>query len=198
MKKREGTTFLLFTALLLALVDGCGEPQATPKTYSQQKALGATAQGDGAHGGLKGSPSQEHLPGQLLVKFKPGTSAMERTEALASVAASRMRKFKLIDTELIRLPQGMSVKEGLELFRSMPQVEYAEPNYRRHALETFPDDPEFGQLWGLHNEGQTGGTPDADIDAPEAWDIQTGSGSVVAVVDSGVDYNHPDPSSMPR
>src|SRR5262249_48878129 len=51
----------------------------------------------------------------------------------------------------------------------------------------------FSSLWGLHNTGQTGGTPDADIDAPEAWDVTTGSSSVVvAVIDTGVDYTHPD------
>ncbi|MBM3887636.1 MAG: peptidase S8, partial [Verrucomicrobia bacterium] len=57
----------------------------------------------------------------------------------------------------------------------------------------MPNDTRFAQEWGLHNTGQTGGTADADIDAPEAWNIVTGSPSVVvAVIDTGVDYNHPD------
>jgi hypothetical protein len=62
----------------------------------------------------------------------------------------------------------------------------------------FPDDPMFNQQWGLHNTGQSGGTPDADIDAPEAWDIATGGVTalgdtiVVAIVDGGCQLNHPD------
>lgn len=55
------------------------------------------------------------------------------------------------------------------------------------------NDPSFGQLWGLSNTGQSGGLRDADIDAPEAWDITTGSRSVVvAVIDTGIDYTHRD------
>ncbi|MHC4362930.1 MAG: S8 family serine peptidase, partial [Planctomycetota bacterium] len=55
------------------------------------------------------------------------------------------------------------------------------------------NDPRFDDLWGMHNMGQTGGTVDADIDAPEAWDIATGSSDiVVAVIDTGVDYTHVD------
>lgn len=57
----------------------------------------------------------------------------------------------------------------------------------------LPNDTSFSQLWGLHNTGQTGGNTDADIDAPEAWEITTGSRDVVvAVIDTGVDRNHPD------
>src|SRR5262249_24208374 len=53
--------------------------------------------------------------------------------------------------------------------------------------------PSFSSEWGLNNTGQSGGTPDADIDAPEAWDTATGTGRVtVAVIESGIDYNHPD------
>jgi len=56
-----------------------------------------------------------------------------------------------------------------------------------------PNDTRFGELWGLKNTGQTGGTVDADIDAPEAWDIYTGSADmVVAVIDTGINYNHID------
>jgi subtilisin family serine protease len=84
----------------------------------------------------------------------------------------------------------------LRRLRSDPRVRFAEPNYRISAL-AVPDDPDFGILWGLRNSGQTvqggAGTPDADIDADEAWDITTGSSSVVVgIIDTGVDFSHPD------
>ena len=65
------------------------------------------------------------------------------------------------------------------------------------SVAVTPNDPSFSQLWGLHNTGQTGGTNDKDIDAPEAWDLATGDSSiVVAVTDTGVDFSHPDLSSQ--
>ena len=58
---------------------------------------------------------------------------------------------------------------------------------------TFPDDEFFDLQWSLHNIGQTGGLEDCDIDAPEAWDIETGNPDIViAIIDSGIDYTHPD------
>jgi subtilisin family serine protease len=71
-------------------------------------------------------------------------------------------------------------------------VRYAEPDGVLHLASTIPNDPRFGDLWGLHNTGQTGGTPGVDIHAPEAWDMSRGTGVVVAVFDTGIDYNHED------
>ena len=71
-------------------------------------------------------------------------------------------------------------------------VAYVEPDYVITGA-AVPNDPSFSQLWGLSNTGQSGGLRDADIDAPEAWDVTTGSRNVVvAVIDTGVDYGHSD------
>ena len=77
-------------------------------------------------------------------------------------------------------------------YKNHPKVEYIEPNYVIRANE-IPNDPQFNQLYGLHNTGQTGGVAGADISATSAWDVFTGSDQVlVGVIDTGVDYLHPD------
>jgi len=92
----------------------------------------------------------------------------------------------------IQLPEQVSVEAALAAYGASELVVYAEPNYQIQVNAT-PDDARFDELWGLNNTGQTGGTLDADIDATEAWDIHTGSGNtIVAVIDTGVDYTHPD------
>ncbi|MBI4056597.1 MAG: S8 family serine peptidase [Elusimicrobia bacterium] len=108
-------------------------------------------------------------------------------------------KADAVDTGIDRLyilevTEGMNPQEILKEYKSLQEVEYIEPNYTYHIQTTFPNDPRLGELWGLHNMGQSSGTVDADIDAPEAWDIVTGVASpvVVAVIDTGVDYTHPD------
>jgi thermitase len=76
-------------------------------------------------------------------------------------------------------------------------VAYAEPNFVLRATAT-PNDPLFSQLYGLNNAGQTGGTPDADIDAPEGWDaaglgsFPTSGGVKIGIVDTGIDQTHAD------
>jgi serine protease len=92
----------------------------------------------------------------------------------------------------VQIGSGISVSQALDSVRSLRNVDFAEPDYRVTADATT-NDPRLGSLWGLNNSGQSGGTADADIDAPEAWNTTTGSGNfVVGVIDSGVDYRHPD------
>jgi len=94
--------------------------------------------------------------------------------------------------QLVRVPQSIGVREAIRRYRLDPTVQYAEPNYILHALAT-PNDPSFNQLWNLQNTGQLGGVGGADIHALQAWNITTGSANVVvAVIDTGFDYNHPD------
>jgi subtilisin family serine protease len=84
----------------------------------------------------------------------------------------------------------------IDKIKKSPKVKYVEPDYELHIVQTIPNDL-HPDLWALNNTGvYAGGTADADIDAPEAWDIQTGSDNVVvAVIDTGLDYNHEDLSA---
>jgi hypothetical protein len=102
----------------------------------------------------------------------------------------------------VDIQPGQSLKDVLKNYRDDPGVEYAELNYKVSVCRT-PNDTLYRLQWPLNNTGQDypdsggfnppPGTPDADIDAPEAWDYSTGNSEiVVAVVDTGVDYDHRD------
>jgi serine protease len=92
----------------------------------------------------------------------------------------------------VNLPASVSVTSAVAALRSQSGIALAQPDYRV-SIATTPNDPSFGSLWGLNNTGQSGGTANADIGAPAAWNTSTGTGhTIVAVIDTGVDYNHPD------
>ncbi len=92
----------------------------------------------------------------------------------------------------VELPSEVALEDALALYQACPNVVYAEPNYVLSVTQ-LPDDTRFSEMWGLENTGQTLGKIDADIDADYAWDVTTGSGeTVVAVIDTGINYNHPD------
>jgi subtilase family serine protease len=98
----------------------------------------------------------------------------------------------LTRTYMLKVDQGSDIPQIIKDYRQDPNVEYAEPDFIA-SITLVPNDPSFSSQWSLDNIGQTGGKVDADIDAPEAWDISTGSGStVIAIVDTGVDMQHPD------
>ncbi len=134
----------------------------------------------------------EYVPGELLVKYKQKTDMSLTNSLNTETGSSKITEFNNIRVHQIRISNDLTVEEAIRIYNEDPNVEYAEPNYIIN-LHAMPNDTDFNELWGLHNLGQTGGINDADIDIPEAWDITVGSKNVViAVVDTGVAYNHPD------
>ncbi|HIK30029.1 MAG TPA: S8 family serine peptidase, partial [Oscillatoriales cyanobacterium M4454_W2019_049] len=138
------------------------------------------------------SPAElEYDPNEVIIKFRSGVQTAEVTTLQSTLRSTTLETTQTLGTQLWQI-SGMTADEAVAAYANDPRVEYIVPNYLRCLAQT-PDDPGFGQLWGLNNTGQMGGTPDADIDAPEAWDLTTGSSNVVVgVIDTGVDYNHPD------
>lgn len=137
----------------------------------------------------------EFVPGRVLVKFRSMAlpAAQQKAveaDALASVGGTVERVLRT--PAAIRVVRVEDVLGAVRTLRANANVEITEPDYVCRA-NGLPNDTLFGQLWGLHNSGQSGGTPDADIDAPEAWNITVGSPQVVvAVIDSGISMNHAD------
>ncbi|MBA3306642.1 MAG: S8 family serine peptidase [Thermoleophilaceae bacterium] len=132
----------------------------------------------------------------VIVRFRASADAGERAEARAGADTAFEESLPVPGLQLVDPKPGVSVRAAVAGLERSPDVLYAEPDASRRALG-IPNDPLFSYEWGLHNTGQTvGGTasaPDADVDAPEAWELTTGSPEVaVAVVDSGVDLGHPD------
>src|SRR5918996_494590 len=113
-------------------------------------------------------PDREFVPGELLVRFKPGVRESTRASVLRDEGAALDERLRLPGAVVVRVPAGQSVPAAAGELERRPEVRYAEPNWIRH-LEATPTDSRFGELWGLHQSS------DADIDAPEAWDVTTGS-----------------------
>lgn len=128
----------------------------------------------------------------VLVKFNSSSDSKSRARSLEAAGLSEVSRSGLVPGLVRTRPQaGVSRSQTLLVLRQQTNVVYAEPDY---LVSTYavPNDPQFAQQYGLDNTAQTGGVVDADIDAPEAWDIQSGADTVIAVIDTGVDYNHPD------
>lgn len=144
-------------------------------------------------------PPPAYKAGEVLVKFRVGIHETQKSLSHNKLRAGLIEQIGSKGLERVKLPEGVSVAEAIKNYEESPDVEYAEPNYivRTSAI---PDDPRFGAQWGLYNTGQNvngiSGTTGADIGATGAWDTTKGSSSVVvAVIDTGVDGNHPDISA---
>lgn len=144
---------------------------------------------------------REHVPGQLIVKFKRGAEAQKSAMGvLSQYGAFSAIPFSRTGAMKVTFPMVGASKESAKDLEAIakqiaarPDVAYVEANTIIRMDAKFPNDPDFNQLYGMHNDGSTGGTAGADINAPEAWEVSTGSKNVVVgVIDTGIDYTHPD------
>lgn len=130
------------------------------------------------------------VPGELVVRYRPGTNRAARTFVRRQLDASVESKSLTKGLQVLDLPGGMGVSDAALAAKSLPQVLYAEPNYiLEHAAS--PNDPMFEEMWSLGPANVKG--VNSGIETPRTWNLTTGSSGVtVAVVDAGIDASHPD------
>jgi subtilisin family serine protease len=197
MKRKILTTLLVATFIILAI---------TSQTVVKTDAEGRDSSAKSAE------RIAEFIPGEVIVRFREDTTAAKTKGARLTTLRTTERDI----TAEVKEFDGSNIVKGLRValvapadtllavqaFKSREDVLYAEPNYVRRK-DALPNDPSFASQWGLKNTGQVGindatgfqqaGTVGADIDAELAWNITTGSRTVVVgVVDEGVDITHTD------
>jgi thermitase len=127
----------------------------------------------------------------VLVKFAPGTTSAQRAALGASNVVGSVQG---LGVSVVRVG---SPRAAVATLNRSPLVQYAELNTILTASAT-PNDPRYAEEYGLNNTGQTGGTPDADIDAPEGWTsaglaaFPNSGGALVGIVDTGIRATHED------
>ncbi|TFH46314.1 MAG: PKD domain-containing protein [ANME-2 cluster archaeon] len=115
-----------------------------------------------------------YVPGEIIVKFKPGVKGREIANINSKHKTEVLSTSQHGDFKLLKIAKGKSVPEMVEIYNRNPNVEYAEPNMIAYAHST-PNDPYYGYQWHFDQ-----------INMESAWDISTGSGVIVAVLDTGV------------
>lgn len=190
-----------------------GDPGASGPNGSRQG--NGQRPGDGRRSSVPvEQPLEKYAPGRLIVKLADSTRAAALRErsrdslsfeelnnlygvrrvkpiggnaqisaesvARAARSSSAASRDRMANTYVLRLERGADVEKIAEAYAGSPDVEYAEPDYYVRVNLT-PNDPSYSQLYAMPK-----------IQAPAAWDITQGDDVVVAVIDTGVSYNHPD------
>lgn len=124
------------------------------------------------------APALRYVEGEVLVKYRDESAAVR---AHAAHKARIVAHFRKLGIHQVKLPPGMTVADAVREYQNDPNVEFAEPNYIARKSVTVADDPRIGDQWGL-----------AQISAALGWDLATGGTVIVALLDTGIYYPHPD------
>ncbi|MCE2885477.1 MAG: S8 family serine peptidase [Planctomycetaceae bacterium] len=144
---------------------------------------------------LEANPKLLYDPTSVLVRFKPQVDEEMRDLALALVGGKIREEYTVVPG-LCLVEVDMPVEEAIVKLLGAKGVSYAEPDWVMRTT-AIPNDPSFGNLWGMRNTGQTvnadPGVSGADSRAYQAWDTFTGDANfVVAIIDDGTNNTHPD------
>lgn len=155
--------------------------------------------------GFEGRPSKPVQPGclpetdRILIRFHPSSDQSRVMSILKGISPGKSLRIPPLDLFVLQVPEGLTAAEMAATLRLNPEVEFCEPDYRTFVCE-HPNDTFYALQYGLRNTGQkvgihqnVSGTPGADIKAEEAWNETKGKETVVvAVLDTGLDFDHPD------
>lgn len=177
---------LAVVVLVVACGGGTGAPPSPVPTGTVQGTVGVTTAAIRRPGAFRVhrpvprlATARAYVPGEVLVRFRPGVSLAEASGLHARVGTTPVRRLHR-DVVVARITSGESVESVVARYRAHPAVLYAEPNFYR-SLAAVPNDPFYASQWHYGSAG-----------FPRAWDLETGDpGIVVAVIDSGI-IPHPE------
>lgn len=146
--------------------------------------------------------AQSYVPGEVIVRLRPQhRSASRKSAAISRLGAAAVSDINDTGYLRIKLSEGDDVERAIARYQGDPAIEHVQPNFR-YSAQRLPNDPHFRRLWALKNDGQLvtqGWSPNNpglagnDMALETAWDLTTDCVStVIAVVDSGVNYTHRD------
>lgn len=173
--------------VLDSLLEGIGGSIGTPSTPAtpQVQTPSSTSASD--------QSLTNAAPDRLIVKYKSGLGDTIRQRIRDRIRLGVLTRLNYINSELVKIPQGRNLRDVMAELKQDPNVEYVEPDFKVHTTATLSNDPYANVLWGLNNAGGSGAVADADIDLPEAWALHKPAfGLIVGVIDTGIDYTHPD------
>jgi subtilisin family serine protease len=185
-----GGVFSVFIVAGIAWPAGGASSVGRPSATGHSPAIGAVPPAGRAPTSLSSEPA--HVPGRLIVGFREGVSPQARGDVHRLVGAREWRALVHPRMELALFDSSADLSRLEAEVRASPDVEFVQPDYIGRG-GSAPNDTFYGEQWHLNNGGQSGGTPGADIEAEAGWDIASGSSSVVvAVLDTGIDSDHPE------